>query len=113
MPTAKKVVSGEVCRRVGASPLPVTSGDKLGVARETLSGAWPLNGVRLPPESGTCGWYVWSGGAMSDDADFFVPLHVCHLLAARPELGRYLGLPVGWRFLVAPNHEDVWFDDEI
>jgi hypothetical protein len=22
----------------------------------------------------------------------------------------YLALPAGWRFLLAPDHEDVWFD---
>jgi hypothetical protein len=100
----------DICRRVGATPRPVSAHDKLGVSRETLSGEWPVNGVRLAAEGGTCGWYIWSGGEMSDDDDFFVPLHVEHLLTARPEVGPYLSLPVGWRFLVAPNHEDVWFD---
>jgi hypothetical protein len=23
---------------------------------------------------------------------------------------KYLALPPGWRFLIATNHEDVWFD---
>ena len=102
-----------VCRRVGASPLPVTSRDKLGVSRETLSNEWPINGVRLRPENGTCGWYIWSSKNMLEDPDFFVPMHVEHLVKIRPEIGPYLSLPAGWRFLLAPGYEDVWFDASV
>lgn len=28
----------------------------------------------------------------------------------RPQALRYLGLPPGWRFLVAAAYEDIWFD---
>ena len=50
---------------------------------------------------------------MSEDPGFFIPMHVGHLVEARPEIGPYLGLPMGWRFLVAPGHEDVWFDGSV
>jgi hypothetical protein len=50
------------------------------------------------------------GGEPSDDPDFFVPLHVEHLAAWCPEAIRFLGLPAGWRFLVAGDYEDVWQD---
>jgi hypothetical protein len=71
----------------------------------------PLNGLRHPPESGTSGWFVRAGDDIdqSDDA-FFAPLHVSHLESRHPGLIRYLALPPGWRFQVAPDHEDVWFD---
>jgi hypothetical protein len=26
-------------------------------------------------------------------------------------LTKYLGLAPGWRFLIAPGYEDVWFDE--
>ncbi|WP_198047404.1 hypothetical protein [Kutzneria sp. 744] len=104
--------SDHVCRRAGVLPSPVAPADKLGVSRQALSGEWPLNGVRLR-EDGTCGWYVWSGRTLSHDPDFFVPLHVEHLVEARPEVAPYLGLPPGWRFLLAPDHEDVWFDGSV
>jgi hypothetical protein len=25
----------------------------------------------------------------------------------------YLALPPGWRFLIAPDYEDVWFDESL
>lgn len=78
-----------------------------------MSGQLPINGVRCLPEKGTTGWYIWAGETMSDDPDFFVPLHVSHLGSWCPEVLPYLELPPGWRFLVAPGHEDAWFDPEV
>ena len=37
-------------------------------------------------------------------------VHVSHLVDRRASIMRYLGLPPGWRFLVADAYEDVWFD---
>jgi hypothetical protein len=45
--------------------------------------------------------------------DFFDPLHVSHLDARLPEVVPYLALPPGWRFLLAPGHEDVWYDESL
>jgi hypothetical protein len=50
---------------------------------------------------------------MSENADFFQPLHVCHLHEWCPSVLPYLALPPGWRFQIAPGHEDVWFDQEL
>lgn len=33
-----------------------------------------------------------------------------HLDQLCPEIQKFLGLPPGWRFLIAENYEDVWFD---
>lgn len=30
-----------------------------------------------------------------------------------PEIKKYLGLPPGWRFLIAPGYEDIWFDEAL
>jgi hypothetical protein len=73
----------------------------------------PRNGLRHPPEGDTTGWYIWAGDTLSDDADFFEPLHVRHLVERCPELLKFLGLPPGWRFLVASAHEDVWEDESL
>ncbi|MFI9384810.1 hypothetical protein [Kutzneria sp. NPDC052558] len=100
-----------LCARMGVVPAFVTRGGKLGVSRATLTGGWPLNGVRVREEGGASGWYIWSGQVLSEDPSFFIPLHVGHLIDARPEVEEYLGLPSGWRFLIAPDHEDVWFDE--
>lgn len=39
---------------------------------------------------------------------FFKPVHQSHLLQHVPELERFLDLPPGMRFLIAPGNEDVW-----
>src|SRR6266567_6634911 len=61
----------------------------------------------------TSGWYIWAGEQLSDDPDFFVPLHVEHLAMSCPAAIPYLALPPGWRFLVAPGYEDVWPDQSL
>lgn len=38
---------------------------------------------------------------------------VAHLRDHAPEVLPYLALPPGWRFLIAPGHEDVWFDEQL
>jgi hypothetical protein len=40
-------------------------------------------------------------------------MHVRHLAEECPEILPYLGLPPGWRFLVTPDHEDIWFDQSL
>ena len=101
-----------VCEEHHVSPLEVRPEQKVGVARNLRSGLLPINGVRHLPEHGTCGWYIWAG-EMSDDPDFFVPVHVAHLpdwcLAAMP----FLLLPTGWRFLLADDYADIWFDPNV
>ena len=47
---------------------------------------------------------------MSDDPDFFVPLHGKHLTEWALMVLPYLGLPPGWRFLITEGYEDVWED---
>ena len=82
---------------------------KVGISKNVKDGIFPVNGLRHPPEGDTTGWYIWAGD-YSDDPDFFVPLHVMHLKDWCPEIIKFLGLSPGWRFLAAPNHEDVWED---
>lgn len=93
--------------------VPVRDIDKVGVARNVRSGLQPLNGVRVQPADGASGWFIWAGGVMSEDPDLFEPLHASHLSEWCPEVLPYLELPPGWRFQVAPDHEDVWFDPEV
>ena len=55
----------------------------------------------------------WPGTELSKDDDSFDPLRVEHLQSRMPEVVPYLALPPGWRFLIAPGHEDVWFDETL
>ncbi|MEI5681373.1 MULTISPECIES: immunity protein Imm33 domain-containing protein [unclassified Mesorhizobium] len=86
---------------------------KLGVSRAVRERLRPLNGLRMPPENGTSGWYIWAGEAFSDADDFFVPLHGEHLDEWAPAVLPYLALPPGWRFLIDGSYEDVWHDEQL
>jgi hypothetical protein len=106
-------LGGDVPGRFGASPSPVLPGEVLGVARDVGTGVLPINGLRHPPAGRSCGWYIWAGEALSSGDDFFEPRHLEHLGPVGRSVLPYLDLPPGWRFLIAPNYEDVWFDGDL
>jgi hypothetical protein len=108
--TDLEAVQRRICARFGSAFVPADPDLKLGAARNALTGAVPLNGLRHPPKADTVGWYIWAGETLSTDSEFFQPLHVRHFGVRCPEVLPYLGLAPGWRFLIAPNHEDVWYD---
>jgi hypothetical protein len=103
----------DLAREHGYEPCPALEWEKVGVASNVRSGLQPINGVRCLPENGTTGWYIWAGETMSNDPDFFEPLHVAHLQEWCPAVIPFLELPPGWRFLIAPGYQDVWFDHEV
>jgi hypothetical protein len=103
----------EVCRRFEADFFPTDPESKVGVAENVRAGILPLNGLRHPETEGTSGWYLWAGETLSEDDDFFKPLHAKHLSDWCPQVQKYLALPPGWRFLVADGYEDVWFDETL
>jgi hypothetical protein len=103
----------QVCGEHGAEYSPVAFDSKLGASADFRFGRRPLNGLRHPPEGDTCGWYLWSGEELSQATDFFQPLHVRHLVERCPEVLRFLALPPGWRFLIAEDYEDVWYDESL
>jgi hypothetical protein len=72
-----------------------------------------INGLRHPQEKRTTGWYIWTG-EYSESDDFFKPMCAEHLLQIRPELIKYFGLDIGYRFLIDKNgYEDVWYDEKL
>lgn len=99
--------------RFGTVALPPESDVKVGISRNVLEGLLPLNALRHAPEDDSSGWYIWAGEELSDAPDFFVPLHISHLAEWCPQILPYLGLPPGWRVLLAPGYEDVWFDENL
>ena len=103
----------EICSRFGADYEPSNLDLMVGISENFCSGIWPLNGLRHPPQGQTCGWYLWAGEQGSEEAGFFRSWHLQHLIEARPEVAKYLGLAAGWRFLIAPDYEDVWFDSKL
>lgn len=103
----------EVCRRFGTEFRPVVQSDKIGIADGVKLGIQPINGLRHPPSAGVSGWYIWSGTELSTSPEFFSPLHVEHVPEWSPAVMKYLALPPGWRFLIADDYEDVWFDESL
>lgn len=104
---------GDVAGRFGAVRSPVLPGEVVGMAREVGTGVLPINGLRHPPAGRSCGWYIWAGEKWSSADDFFQPRHLEHLGPVSRWILPYLDLPPGWRFLIAPDYEDVWFDEEL
>ena len=102
-----------VCDRIGAKPEYPEGGSKIGIALSTI-GLQPVNGLRHKEENGTNGWYIWCGEELKESDDFFSPLHVEHISEYLPQVGKYLALPPGYRFLIDENgYEDVWQDNEL
>jgi hypothetical protein len=102
----------EVCARLSVELVPAPANQKLGIALKTI-GSVRINGVRLKPENGTCGWFIWCGTEVSSAPDFYQPLHVAHIEQYLPSVEPYLGLPPGYRFLIEDGYEDVWFDESL
>lgn len=104
-----------ICKKYGAEFCPPKEGSTLGIAWNVKErNIYPINGLRHPPEGQTNGWYIWAGNQINiEDDDFFVPLHISHIGEWNPRVLRFLALPPGWRFLVADDYEDVWFDENL
>jgi hypothetical protein len=102
-----------ICEKYGVELVPAPGEMKVGISMTVKEGLLPINGLRVEPVGDTTGWYIWAGPEISDDPDFFVPLHVAHLETWCPQAIPFLQLPPGWRFLCGPGTEDVWFDPEL
>jgi hypothetical protein len=59
------------------------------------------------------GWYIWCRETLLDAPGFFHPLWVDHLVERLPAAANLLGLPPGYRFLLADAYEEVWFDENL
>ena len=86
---------------------------KIGLHSSAFTNDLPLNGLRHPEQNGTSGWYIWAGEHFPTEDTAFEPYHGAHLIQSCPVAVPFLGLPPGYRFLVAPDFEDVWFDPSL
>ena len=98
-----------ICKGRGVEYVPSSDDSKTGFALGT-KGLTPINGLRSPAIGATSGWYIWCGEQFSKAPDFFSPLHTRHIYKDIPEIASLLGLPPGFRFLLAGNYLDIWFD---
>ncbi|MFJ2087384.1 hypothetical protein ACIOBK_33000 [Micromonospora chokoriensis] len=104
----------DVCRRFAVVPSPPTQQTMIGVALSRPRELEPLNALRHPISGNSNGWFVWRGPEIPQDDDgFFAPIHIEHLDEYAPELEPYLALPPGWGVVLAPDYEDVWYDEAL
>ena len=103
----------KLCKKFGAECDPAAVGSKLGISLNVRESILPTNGVRHPPTEDTNGWYIWAGETLSSADDFFQPLHIEHISNWCPSIVKFLALPASWRFLVAGEYEDAWFDQAL
>lgn len=101
----------EICTTHNSTWKPINK--KLNVGVSSNLDKDPINGLRHPNEKGTTGWFIWTC-EYSEADDFFQPICAEHLLQKRPDIIKYLGLDIGFRFLADRNgYEDIWFDEKL
>lgn len=101
----------KICEKFNSLWKPINKKFKIGISDNWNEN--PINGLRHSQQKGTTGWFIWSG-EYSENDDFFKPICAEHLLQIRPEIIKYLGLEIGFRFLVDnKGYEDVWKDENI
>jgi hypothetical protein len=101
----------EICKNNNSIWKPINKKLKIGVSSNLDKD--PINGLRHPADNGTTGWFIWTG-EYSEADDFFQPICAEHLLQLRPEIIKYLGLDIGFRFLTeSKGYEDIWYDKKL
>lgn len=101
-----------ICAQNGAKFVQTPKDSILGFAMAT-KGKIPINGLRHPVVENTSGWYLWCGEDYSQANNFFTPTHAKHVYEDLPRVSRFLGLPPGYRFLIAGDYVDVWYDESL
>jgi hypothetical protein len=100
----------EICRKYKSKWNPINKKLMIGIGSDINTD--PIHGLRHLKEKGTTGWYIWTG-EYSESNDFFKPIFAEHLLQIRPDLIKYFGLDVGYRFLIdKKEHEEIWLDEK-
>jgi len=94
-------------------PMAPEPDELVAIAHNVRSGLRPLSGMRYLPTGNSCGWFLWAGVEIEEDEDAFAIIHVSHVGEWAPDMVPYLALLPGWQFLIAPGHEQVWFDDRL
>jgi len=100
-----------ICEKLGVPWHPIEPRSLIAFNESLFSSVAPINGLRHPKQVVIDGWYLWSGEEISEDEDYFKPIHVEHLIERKGIVLKYLALPPGWRFQIDENgYEDIWYD---
>ena len=95
-----------VCERHGSGCDRIMEESLVALAPRTLRPGVPVEGTRHRMTGDNSGWILiddeFTGGAEDLRTD-----HAAHVATVRPDLVRYFGLPVGWRFFRNAEGEHV------
>jgi hypothetical protein len=98
-----------LCKKKGIGcQLPTT--DSLVAISEGVFEGDPVQGVRHRMDMHMSGWIITSD-LYDGNVSSLRTEHLVHLIESRPDLEKYLCLPIGWRFDSA--RDDVWFDQQV
>ena len=96
----------ELCKQKEIDCQPPVSDSLVAVSVGVFEGE-PVQGVRHRMDMHMSGWIITSD-LYDGNVSSLRTEHVVHLIENRPDLEKYLCLPIGWRFDSA--RDDVWFD---
>ena len=85
--------------------------DRLTVISQGVLEGRPVQGARYPSPDDMSGWWITTD-LYNGDVSTLKHEHTYHVTAARPDLAKFLALPVGFRYDLS-THEDVWFDQGV
>jgi hypothetical protein len=95
-----------VCERYGAPFEPLPADRLVAISPLVLRGHMPVAGVRYRMTDRMSGWIIYASDLHEEVADLTYE-HVVHLASMRPDLLRFMALPIGWRFDLEPAGENV------
>lgn len=99
----------EICRNAGVEFSPPQA-DKLAVISAGVYEGEPIEGIRYPAPSHMTGWWFLTNQYKGDESTVN-SVHLYHVTAARPDIARYVALPVGHVFRSSPPR--VWFEENV
>lgn len=100
----------EVCAQYGAEFSPPRP-DKLTAVSAGVMEGLPVQAVRYPWQEHMSGWLLVTS-KWDQNVKSLTNHHTYHVTAARPDLARFLALPIGFRFDLTKKQR-VWIDQEV
>jgi hypothetical protein len=99
----------EVCEHHGA-PFAPPHTTQLAVLSAGVRDGEAVEGARYPSPEHMSGWWL-STDRYDGDVKALTLEHIYHVATWRPDLARYLALPLGWRF--STDRSEIWFDESV
>lgn len=99
----------ELCKKLNVA-CQMPSDETLVAVSEGVFEGDLVQGVRYKMEAHMSGWIITSD-RYNGDVSTLRTEHMKHIFEHRPDLVKYLCLPIGWRF--DTSRDDFWFDQEI